>query len=96
MQESDLKYDQLVKLVAPYNIEGRTESAAFLRWFLENKVRLEETDADDAICDASNDRGIDGIVVNDLNEQVLIFQSKITQNDDRTLGDKGAEYKATP
>src|SRR4051794_37194502 len=87
MKNSDLQYDSLVRLIAPFSMEERTESAAFLRWFLSNIFRLDDTDADDAICDSKNDKGVDGVYVNTLNEQIFVFQSKIVQNASRTLGD---------
>ena len=36
-----------------YEVPGRTKSAAFLIWFLETIYRLDETDAQDAVCDRS-------------------------------------------
>lgn len=96
MEAKDLYYDSLLKEIGSHLVEGRTESAAFLRWFLENIFRLDETDADDAICDSSNDRGIDGIVVNDFNDQILVFQAKIAQNEKKTLGDTALkEFEGT-
>ncbi|WP_193392195.1 AIPR family protein [Methylocystis sp. SB2] len=48
---------------------------------------MNDVDADDAICDERNDKGIDGIYVDGSAQEVHIFQSKITQKDGRTLGD---------
>ena len=56
-------------------------------WFLENYLRLDEVDATDAICDGPDDKGIDGIYVDDNLEQVVILQGKLLQNENRTLGD---------
>jgi hypothetical protein len=83
----DLLYGKLIKLIARQTEKGRSESASFLNWFLENIYRLNDVDADDAICDESNDKGIDGIFVDNANQEVHFFQSKITQKDGRTLGD---------
>lgn len=87
MQTADLEYEKLVKLIEPFAIEDRTESAAFLRWFLANIFRLDDTPADDAICDSKNDKGVDGVYVSAFDETVYVFQSKITQNPKKTLGD---------
>lgn len=88
MKASELEYTPLLKIIEPFKLGERTKSAAFLRWFLEHIVRLDETDADDAICDDYNDKGIDGILVSDINEKIYVYQSKIAQNPKKTLGDK--------
>ncbi len=67
--------------------KGRDESAAFLIWFLKNFFRLEEQDAVDSVCDHKNDKGIDGIYVDDEEEVIYLFQSKFSPNDDQDQGD---------
>lgn len=89
MQENDLKYASLSRLLKPIQKEtGLGESASFLIWFLENVYRLEESDARDAVCDQTNDKGIDGIYVDHNNEEIHFFQAKIRQNDNGRIGDK--------
>ena len=83
----DLDYSNLVDLIKPYKISGRTESTAFLHWFLVNIYRLEKMEVDNIICDGHGDKGIDGIYVNDNEGCIDIFQSKIVQRDTKTLGD---------
>lgn len=90
--KDDLTYSNLQTLLKPYAPKGRSESASFLNWFFENIYRLNDVDADDAICDEKNDKGIDGIYVDNTAQEVQFFQSKITQKDGRTLGD--ADLKA--
>ncbi len=92
MTKDDLTYDKLQVLLKTYAAKGRSESASFLNWFFENIYRLNDVDADDAICDERNDKGIDGIYVDNTAQEVQFFQSKITQRDGRTLGD--ADLKA--
>lgn len=92
MQTENLSYDGVKKLVEPYAHKGRSESASFLNWFLENVYRLGDVEADDAICDEHNDKGIDGIFVDNTAQEVHFFQSKITQKNGRTIGD--ADLKA--
>lgn len=87
MTPEDLHYDNLVKLLAPLGKKQRTESATFLNWFLENIYRLDAVDADDCICDAHNDKGIDGIYVDTNNEEIHFLQGKIRQNPKGTMGD---------
>lgn len=65
----------------------RSESAAFLFWFLENFFRLDKQDAEDAICDQTNDKGIDGIYVDDEDEIIFLFQSKYSPQNDQNQGD---------
>jgi len=83
----DLEYENLQVVLKPYAAKGRTDSASFLNWFLENIYRLDDVAADDAICDSSNDKGIDGIYVDNLGEEIHVFQSKLRQNPKSTLGD---------
>lgn len=87
MQSDELKYDNLTKLIAPFAIKGKTESITFLNWFLENIYRLDSVAADDAICDAQNDKGIDAIYVDNNSEEIHFFQAKIRQKDVGTVGD---------
>ena len=87
MKAEDLEYSSLIKVISPLAPKGRSESATFLNWFLENIYRLEEVEADDALCDASNDKGIDAIYVDNNNEQIHFFQSKVRQKSTATIGD---------
>ena len=83
----DLSYQNLQRLVAPYIGATRTESRAFLAWFLENVYRLEPTEAADCVCDGPDDKGVDGIYVDEDNNRIDIFQAKISQSLSKTLGD---------
>lgn len=87
MQADDLKYDNLIKLIAPFRVKGQSESVTFLNWFLENIYRLDSVSADDCVCDATNDKGIDAIYVDSNNEEIHFFQCKIRQKDNGTIGD---------
>jgi hypothetical protein len=87
VQPDDLKYAALKKLIARYESKGRSESATFLNWFLENVYRLDDVAADDAICDKENDKGIDGIYIDHNGEEIHFIQSKIRQNPNATVGD---------
>jgi len=82
----ELKYRNLKAMLSRYEEKGRGESIAFLNWFLENIFRLEGVEADDAICDRPNDRGIDGIFVDHTQEMIFVLQGKIKQKES-TLGD---------
>lgn len=66
----------------------RTESAALLAWFLEAVWRVEPEDIDEAICDGTGDKGIDGLLVNDDLAEITVLQSKHKVNHDGGQGDK--------
>ena len=83
----DLTYPNVQSLISAQKKRHITESRAFLAWVLENIYRLDGADADDCVCDGSDDKGIDGIYVDDNSEVIEVFQSKLYQNNNRTLGD---------
>lgn len=85
----DLSYPKMLELF-PQHLDPklRSESASFLIWYLENYYRLDTLDAVDAVCDKNGDKGTDGIFVNDDDETITIFQSKISQSDATAIGDK--------
>ncbi len=56
-------FELLEKEFGPYLVGSRTGSTAMLAWFLEHVWRIEPEEAEDALCDGSNDKGIDAIVV---------------------------------
>lgn len=86
MAKIDLTYPNIQSVISAYLIPGRTESRALLAWFLEHYYRLEETDAQDAVCDGTDDKGIDGIYVDDNLERIDVLQSKLVLKD-KGLGD---------
>ena len=88
MEIDDLKFATLTQnQLKPYARRAPTESLQFLRWVLEHIFRQDPQDADDACVDAKQDKGVDGILVNDVLEEIYVFQAKIKQKDKATLGD---------
>jgi hypothetical protein len=87
MKPDDLNYQNVLALAAKHIDKGRGESAAFLNWFLENVFTLDDVDADDSICDGNYDQGIDAIYVSEVDQEIILFQSKLHQNAVKTLGD---------
>lgn len=79
-------YHRMRAEVAEYS-KIRSASSAFLFWFLENFFRLDKQDAEDCICDQPNDKGIDGIYVDDEDEIIFLFQSKYSPQDHQKQGD---------
>ena len=86
MANIDFTYPKVLDAVGPI-AHGRTESHAFLVWFLMHFMRLDDTEAQDAVCDGPDDKGVDGIYVDSNLEAVYVFQCKLVQNERRTLGD---------
>ena len=80
-------FQQVEDLAKRYEVVGRTRSAAFLLWFLETVYRLDEIEAQDAVCDRQHDAGIDAIVVNDSRQEIVLFQTKRREKLPATLGD---------
>ena len=74
--------------IRPYLTGGRTESAALLAWFLAMIWRIEPEDIDDAICDGTGDKGIDGLLVDDDLAEITVLQSKHKVKPDGQQGDK--------
>ncbi len=80
-------YPTIIPLFANHVIKGRTESASFLIWYLENYYRLDTQEAVDSVCDQNGDKGVDGIYIDEANQTIDILQIKISQNPSRTIGD---------
>jgi len=89
MQASKLQlsYPAVKALLAGHAVNQRTESRQFLAWFLANYFRLEDTEVDDSICDGVDDKGIDGIYVNEQLAQIIAFQSRLFTGARKQLGD---------
>jgi hypothetical protein len=81
LTDADLNYQNLLPRLERFKANGLSESNSFLAWFLENVYRLDEVAARDCICDSPNDKGVDGIFVDDANEEIHIIQTKLRQND---------------
>lgn len=80
-------YSRMRREVAGYTDSIREDSSAFLVWFLINYFRMEPQDAIDSVCDHQNDKGIDGIVVDEEEETIYLFQSKFSPADAQAQGD---------
>lgn len=99
VKQLDLGYPAILDRFGAHRAKGRAESRAFLAWFLEHYYHLDEQGSQDAVCDGPDDKGIDGIFVDDNLERVDVFQSKLYQNTQKTVGDKsfaGSRRNAGP
>ncbi len=83
----DLTYPAILNAIKTEVVAGRTESHAFLVWFLQHYFRLDELEAHETVCDGPDDKGVDGIYVDSNLETIFVFQCKLVQNPKRTLGD---------
>ena len=83
----ELTYPEILSVFGKHLVPTRAESRAFLSWFLEHFFRLDLQSAQDAICDGPNDKGIDGIFVDSNLERIHVFQAKLYQSSNKTLGD---------
>lgn len=83
----NVNYPEILKEIEYYNIEGRTESASFLMWYLEKYFRLDQQLAIDSVCDNNGDKGVDGIYLNEGLGTIDIFQTKIAQSERKSIGD---------
>jgi hypothetical protein len=85
----DLNYPHLLEMFPEHlDPKRRSESASFLIWYLQNYYRLDGGEATDAVCDQPNDKGVDGIFVNDNDKTITVFQSRISQSGKSKIGDK--------
>jgi hypothetical protein len=83
----NVDYPALLDLIAAHRIPKRVDSAAFLIWYLENYYRLDKAEAVEAVCDKANDKGVDGIWVNDGDSTITVFQSRIKEDPKKKMGD---------
>ena len=88
MSKLDLAYPNILDLFPEHLDPKRTESAAFLIWYLENYLRLDAVEAVDAVCDQSGDKGVNGIYINEDANTVDVYQSRISQKKTSSTGDK--------
>lgn len=80
-------FNSLKGYIAEYRADGRTESAAFLLWFLQIIYRLDEVEAQDAVCDQSYDMGVDAVIVEDDQQEIVLLQGKCKEKFPSTIGD---------
>ncbi|MCJ2013281.1 AIPR family protein [Methylobacterium sp. J-076] len=83
----NVDYPDILQNFPEYLSAKRSESASFLIWYLEQYYRLESTEAVDSVCDQGGDKGVDGIFINDMNRTITVFQSKLSQRANSTVGD---------
>lgn len=80
--------DYLRKEIQKNSCPERCDSATFLIWFLQKYYDLPKDESISLVCDSENDKGIDGIYVDDIEQEIHVFQSKLKGNDGYSIGDK--------
>ena len=85
---SKAEHQLIQEEIEAHRTGNRTESAALLAWFLAAVWRIEPEDIDDAICDGTGDKGIDGLLVDDDLAEITILQSKHKVKHNGQQGDK--------
>lgn len=86
--KSDPKlFAELENLVQRFDAVGRVPSIALVLWFLETVYRLDQIEAEDAVCDGPGDAGFDAIAADDLRREIVVFQGKRREKLPATLGD---------
>jgi hypothetical protein len=85
--DRDDLFSRLNASTAEFQTGGRSASAALLIWFLRHVKRLDDTEAPDAVCDGRGDKGIDGIWVDTLGEEIVLLQAKRRASVTTTQGD---------
>jgi hypothetical protein len=80
-------FNELNQFASAYDVPGRTKSVALLLWFLNTVFRLDEIEAQDSVCDKQGDAGFDAIAIDDIHQEIAVFQSKRRDNLPATLGD---------
>lgn len=79
--------ERIRKEVEYFKQNYRNDNSAFLIWFLKNIYCLSEQDSVDAVCDGQRDKGIDAIYYDENDDNIIIFQSEFSPNDDQGAGD---------
>ena len=84
---NDDMFEQLDRAIDRYTVGGRAANSALLLWFLIHVKRLDALDAEDAICDGRGDKGIDGLWVDTVTEEIGVLQGKKRKSLKSTQGD---------
>jgi len=80
-------FERLASSTRVFEVGGRLPTAALLIWFLQHVKRLDENEAPDAVTDGPGDKGIDGLWVDAVGEEIVVLQAKHRQSLNSTQGD---------
>jgi len=80
-------FGEIDEAFADYEPAAGSRSRAPLLWLLTNPFQVDLALAQDAICDAPNDKGIDAIFVDETERVIMVLQSKRRGSPEATAGD---------
>lgn len=80
-------FESVEKAFTACEPEVGVSSRAPLYWVLRYVFGLEEVEAQDALCDGGNDKGIDAIQIDEAEKVIYVLQSKRRERLSYTLGD---------
>ena len=75
----DLTYPNILTHISQYKSDKRTESAAFLIWYLVNYYRLDELDATDCVCDSMETKALTAYMSTKVLGQSISFKAKLAR-----------------
>lgn len=87
VRSSPEAFSDLESRLTEFDAHGRVPSISLLLWFLTTVFRLDQVEAEDAVCDSPGDAGFDAIVCDDVSEEIVVFQAKRREKLPATLGD---------
>jgi len=87
VKSNPIIFAEIENRVKQFDAAGRTASIALLLWFLETVYRLDQVEAEDAVCDSPGDAGFDAVAADDLRREIVVFQAKRCESIPATLGD---------
>jgi len=88
-KDYDLLLDQIETLVDENNLK---DYHAFVYWFIETSFTLEKQEILNSICDGMHDKGIDAILIDDIEKKVTVIQSKF-EHEGESVQIKDSEVK---
>src|SRR2546421_9117171 len=73
----NVSYPAIVDLIGGQGMTVKQQSRQLLVWFLLNHYRLGDVEAEDSVCDEHDDKGVDGVYVNDNSNEIIVLSSKL-------------------
>lgn len=71
------KYDDLLKEIEEITYADKLKDFhAFVYWFIEVNLGLEKEKILNSICDGTHDKGVDAVIIDDIERKVIVIQSK--------------------
>lgn len=79
------KYGDLIKEIEKIRDENSLKDYhAFVYWFIETSFVFKKEDILNSICDGTHDKGVDAVIIDNIEEKVKIIQSKFERAGNKT------------